>query len=108
MVCNAPSVPKNPLELAIIMHTEILLQLILFKWPCVKVSQHQKFGSKRLNVFRTALETKLKILGSWGSSVKVVVRLWAGWLGFNSQQGQGFFTFTTTSIPALVPAQPTI
>jgi len=37
---------------------------------------------------------------SWGSSVNVVTRLWAGRLGFDSWQRQGFF-----SSPLLCPDQ---
>jgi hypothetical protein len=29
---------------------------------------------------------------SWDSSVSVVTRLWCGWSGFNSWEGQGFFS----------------
>jgi len=34
---------------------------------------------------------------SWGSSVSAMNRLGAGWLGFDSRQGQGTFFFATAS-----------
>jgi len=33
----------------------------------------------------------------WDSSVRIVTRLWIGWLEFNSQQGQVSFLFVTMS-----------
>jgi hypothetical protein len=41
----------------------------------------------------------------WDSSVSIVTSLWAGWPGFNAQQWQEFFHFTTSSRPALGPTQ---
>jgi hypothetical protein len=40
------------------------------------------------------------------SSVSIVTRLWAGQLGFDSWQRQGFFVFTTASRLVLGPIQP--
>jgi hypothetical protein len=44
----------------------------------------------------------------WNSSVSVVVRLWAEWPRFNSQQGRAFFVFATVSTQVLGPTQPRI
>jgi len=35
----------------------------------------------------------LGLTGSWGRSVSINTVLWAGWPGFNSQQGQRIFSF---------------
>jgi len=31
---------------------------------------------------------------NWSSSINTMTRLWIGWSGFGTQQGQGFFIFT--------------
>jgi hypothetical protein len=47
-------------------------------------------------------------LKSHSSSVSIVTRLWAEQLGFNPQQGLGFFHLATTSSSALGPSKPLI
>jgi hypothetical protein len=49
-----------------------------------------------------------QVVRSCGSSVSIVTRLQAGWLGFDSWQGLGIFLFVTASRPALGPYQPAI
>jgi len=38
-------------------------------------------------------------------NIKNLIRLWAGWSGFDSRQGQRFFLFATSYRPALRPIQ---
>jgi hypothetical protein len=49
----------------------------------------------------TDISPVIYLLRLWGSSVIIVTRLWAGWPGFNSWQGQGYFLFATGSRLAL-------
>jgi hypothetical protein len=42
------------------------------------------------------------------SSVRIVSRLWAEWLGFNTCQRQGILLFATASRPVMVPTQPPV
>jgi hypothetical protein len=50
----------------------------------------------------------LHIKGSLGSAVSIMTELWAGWLGFDFWQGQGFFLLTTAFRQALEPTHPPI
>jgi len=43
-----------------------------------------------------------------GSSVNVVTKVWVGWLGFDSWQGQVSFLITSISRPVLGPTKPLI
>lgn len=48
------------------------------------------------------------LLSNWDRSVVTVIRLWAGWLGFDSQQEKEISFFFTVSRLAPGPTQPPI